>query len=81
MTYQKKQPAISNMQYTRRLLQNGKIQLDINGHIDNEYFEATAIVSQADADNDKGLNQLLTNPLLQAREKTIMLKKNKDSTK
>lgn len=72
--YNKEKPNISNVQYVKRILADERVEFDINGHIDNEYYETVAVIDQADL-NEKKLTELLRDYLLQAREKTIQLKK------
>ncbi|WP_134090544.1 hypothetical protein [Olivibacter sp. XZL3] len=78
MEQHQKKPEISNVQYVKKQLADGTIELDINGLIDNEYYEATAVISQADFDNNETLNTLITDHLLKAKDKVTQLKKPDD---
>lgn len=75
MEQHKEKPEISNVQYVKKQLADGIIELDINGLIDNKYYEASAVVSQTDFDKSETLNALITEHLLKAKDKVTQLKK------
>ncbi|GAA4793038.1 hypothetical protein GCM10023231_21540 [Olivibacter ginsenosidimutans] len=68
-------PPITNVQYDQKKLSDGYIELHINGHVANEYFETIAIVHPDKLKEREPLEKFLKNCLLEAKDRTIALRK------
>jgi|GEM_PF-3267310 len=75
MESDQKQLAVTNVQYDKKRLSDGYLELHINGHIANEYFETTATIHPDEMHNTANLELLLKKCLLEARNRTLKLRK------
>jgi len=67
-------PEVANIQYAKQDLTDGSVQLNINGHVNHQYYETTITVSPdvfSDADQ---FSTLLKTSLLAAQQKTQKLR-------
>lgn len=67
---EQKKLEIANVQYAKHQLDDGRQQLNINGHINNQYYETTVIVSDNVISNKQDFENLLHTSLISARQKT-----------
>lgn len=74
MKYDHSDLEVLNVQYSKKILANGAIALDINGHIANEYYETTIVVPSIADENSVDFQKNLRDALLEARKKTLKLK-------
>lgn len=74
MKYDHSDLEVLNVQYSKKILANGTIALDINGHIANEYYETTIVVPSVADEGSANFHKNLRDALLDARKKTLKLK-------
>lgn len=74
MKYDHSDLEVLNVQYSKKILANGAIVLDINGHIANEYYETTIVIPSVADENSANFQKNLRDALLEARKKTLKLK-------
>jgi len=74
MKYDHSDLEVLNVQYSKKILANGAIGLDINGHIANEYYETTIVIPSVADENSANFQKNLRDALLEARKKTLKLK-------
>ncbi|MFC6101472.1 hypothetical protein [Olivibacter domesticus] len=65
---------VTNIQYSKKELAYGALELNINGHIDNEYYETTIVIQCPLDENSENFNNLLKDALVKARARTSRLK-------
>lgn len=65
---------IANIQYSKKELAYGALELNINGHIDNEYYETTIVIQCPLDEHSENFNNLLKDALVKARVRTLRLK-------
>ena len=65
---------VANIQYSKKELAYGALELNINGHIENEYYETTIVIQCPSDEQSEHFKNLLKNALLKARERTSRLK-------
>lgn len=74
MNRQKETLEIANVQYAKQQLDDGQLQLHINGHINNQYYETTVIISNKLFSDTQDFESFLRTSLISAREKTQTLR-------
>lgn len=65
---------VTNIQYSKKELAYGALELNINGHIDNEYYETTIVIQCPLSEHSENFKNLLAEALLKARVRTLRLK-------